>query len=459
MTRTGLRAGPADQAITFASLKLWSVRPIGSAVECSKGKDGADSTALKELIAEGAAVGQDSLDGVSRALRAIRMHLGMEVAFVSEFVDGERVFRLVDASSEDSPVHPGGSDPIEESYCQRVVDGRLPELLPDAGANREAASLAVTSDLPVGAHLGVPIKLRDGRVYGTFCCFSTTPDMSLTDRDVAVMRVFAELTAQQLDDEFEAKRADSAIEQRLRAVIAGEGLTVALQPIVEMTGRAVVGYEALARFVERSPDLWFAEATRLGMEVDLDLAAVRNAVRELAYLPKDVFVAVNVEPTTVISGGLASAFAGLDLGRVVLEITEHAAVESYDALAARLVPLRRRGLRLAVDDAGAGYASFRHILRLEPDVIKLDMSLTRDIHQDPARRALAHALIIFADETGSSVIAEGVETANELQVLEELGVAMAQGYHLGRPEPPTREVTGEADSTGQPPALAARSSS
>jgi EAL domain-containing protein (putative c-di-GMP-specific phosphodiesterase class I) len=100
-----------------------------------------------------------------------------------------------------------------------------------------------------------------------------------------------------------------------------------------------------------------------------------------------------------------------------------------------LEPLRKKGLRLAVDDAGAGYASFRHILRLEPDIIKLDMSLTRDIDTDRTRRALAAALIRFAQETGSKIIAEGVETQSELEVLRSLGISMAQGYLISRPVP------------------------
>ena len=121
------------------------------------------------------------------------------------------------------------------------------------------------------------------------------------------------------------------------------------------------------------------------------------------------------------------------LDRLVLEITEHAAVDHYEAIAERLKTYRERGLKIAVDDAGAGYASFRHILNLGPNRIKLDMSLTRDIDADPARRALAAALIHFSAETGSTLVAEGVETAAELATLKELGVNKAQGYFLGRP--------------------------
>jgi EAL domain-containing protein (putative c-di-GMP-specific phosphodiesterase class I) len=124
-----------------------------------------------------------------------------------------------------------------------------------------------------------------------------------------------------------------------------------------------------------------------------------------------------------------------DGNRLVLEMTEHAVVEDYDALQAALAQLRRFGIRVAVDDAGAGFASLRHILSLVPEFIKLDRSLTSGIDSDLPKRALARGLISFAQEIGTSVIGEGVETASELEALRELGVGFAQGYYLGRPVP------------------------
>jgi EAL domain-containing protein (putative c-di-GMP-specific phosphodiesterase class I) len=92
-------------------------------------------------------------------------------------------------------------------------------------------------------------------------------------------------------------------------------------------------------------------------------------------------------------------------------------------------------VRLAVDDAGAGFSSLHHILLLSPDIIKLDITLVRDINRDPVKRALAWSLVTFAREIGSTIIAEGIETAAELATLVELGIPWGQGYHLGRPEP------------------------
>jgi EAL domain-containing protein (putative c-di-GMP-specific phosphodiesterase class I) len=122
-----------------------------------------------------------------------------------------------------------------------------------------------------------------------------------------------------------------------------------------------------------------------------------------------------------------------DAKRLVVEITEHEPVEAYDELAASLQPLRDLGVRIAIDDAGAGYASLRHTLAVSPDIVKVDISLTRSIDLDRGRRALASALISFADEMDMTIIAEGIETEAELTTLADLGVRYGQGYHLAEP--------------------------
>ena len=172
---------------------------------------------------------------------------------------------------------------------------------------------------------------------------------------------------------------------------------------------------------------------RNGRGARLELTAIRLALSAVASLPKDIYLAVNASPETILSGELHDTLNGMPAERIVLEITEHAHVENYDSLMHALQLLRNQGVRLAVDDAGAGYSSLQHILQLRPDLIKLDMRLVRNIDRDPARRALASALVLFARETGSQIIAEGVETAFELNALQSIGIERAQGYFLGRP--------------------------
>lgn len=398
---------------------------------------------LTNLIAT-IAPGDPAAGGISRALQLVRSHLGMDVAFVSEFVGGRRVFREVNAPGSEGLIQVGDSSPLEEGYCQRVVDGRLPELMPDTSLVPAAMEMPITTALPVGAHLSVPIRLRDGRVYGTFCCFSFAPDRSLNERDLQMMRAFAELTAYEIDRDLETVRRRDEQLERVKGVLEQGQLSMVYQPIYRVDDLRIVGMECLARFSAlpyRTPDVWFSEATEVELGTELELAAVQMGLAALPSLPEDVYLAVNVSPAAILSGAVARALENVPAERIVLEVTEHAQISDYDALLDTLKPLRLRGLRLAVDDAGAGYASLRHILNLQPDFIKLDIGLTRSIDIDPTRRALAAALLGFARETGSQIIAEGVETASELKTLRALGANYAQGYFLALPMPLARAAT------------------
>lgn len=368
---------------------------------------------------------------LARTLRSVRSHLGMDVAFLSEFADGRRIFRSVDTPVPHPIVEVGASHPLEESVCRRIVSGELPQLICDT-------SLLGDQRIPaaVGAHLSVPVVFSDGRVYGTLCCFSAQPNYALGERDVRMMRVLAEVAAEQLQLDLERQDARAAIEARLEEVLAGGVLSMVFQPITALKDGRVVGFESLSRFKTspyRTPDVWFRDAAEVGRGVELELEAVQLALQALGAFPASVYVSINASPESLLTPALASLLEGVPLDRVVLEVTEHKAVDRYEDIASVLTPLRRRDLRVAVDDAGAGYSSFRHILSLAPDVIKLDLSITRDIDRDVSRRALATALIGFGSTTGASIIAEGVETAAELQTLRALGVNHAQGYFVGKP--------------------------
>ncbi|HEX9823502.1 MAG TPA: EAL domain-containing protein [Actinomycetota bacterium] len=226
--------------------------------------------------------------------------------------------------------------------------------------------------------------------------------------------------------------------ERIEKIISNGGLKMVFQPVVELKTGRVLGLEALARFnvgEPRPPEAWFAEAASLGLGIELEVKAITLALERLPELPPDAYLAVNVSPETADSEPFREAIDGAPGERIVLEVTEHAQVEDYAVLVRALEHLRDRGFRLAVDDAGAGFASPRHILGLSPDIIKLDMSLTRGIHNDRARRALAAALISFASEFGSAMCAEGIETHEELTALQDLGVLCGQGFYLARPGP------------------------
>ena len=158
-------------------------------------------------------------------------------------------------------------------------------------------------------------------------------------------------------------------------------------------------------------------------------------------MPEPLFLAVNASAATILGGGLEPTCAARACPRLVVELTEHVPVEDYGALEAAVSTLRARGLRLAVDDTGAGYAGFRHLLGLRPEIVKLDLSLTQGIDGDPVRRALASALVRFTADTGAHLIAEGIETEAELGTLRDLGVEWGQGFLLGRPQPLDRALS------------------
>jgi EAL domain-containing protein (putative c-di-GMP-specific phosphodiesterase class I) len=232
---------------------------------------------------------------------------------------------------------------------------------------------------------------------------------------------------------------EKVVTARIRQVLEDpDALTIYFQPIVELGSRHVAGMEALARFLlepARTPDKWFADAERVGLGDELEIAAMNAAFAVLPLFPNSTYMSVNVSPRVARSQTFLDTMELVRADRIVIEMTEHAPVQDYEAIAGSLQRLRARGVRLAIDDTGAGFASLRHILTLDPDIIKLDISLTRDIDKVPAKRALAAALSTFAREIGCTIVAEGIETEKELDVLIHLGFTHGQGYYLGRPAP------------------------
>ena len=377
-----------------------------------------------------------SPETIDSALRAIREHLGMPIAYLSEFVDNQSVFRHVDAPGLEALIKPGDSRSLEEVYCKHILEGRLPELIPDTSENALAASMPITRETPIGSHMSIPIYLKDGEPYGMFCCLSPEPNKSLNQRDLETMRLFASIATQQVQHNYEHKRNMKAKRLRIEKALQQSAFAIAYQPIVDLGEMEPSGYEALCRFAAepyRSPDVWFDEAAAVGLSVELELAAIRQAMRAIDQIAAHQYISVNASPSTIMSPQFVETFSELSLSRIVLEITEHAVVEDYDAFTDVLTPLREQGLRLAVDDAGAGHSSLRHIVQLSPDYVKVDMSLTRNVDGDLARRALIGALLFYTRETSAQIIAEGIETEAELKTLKLLGVRRGQGYLLGRP--------------------------
>lgn len=374
--------------------------------------------------------------GLERVLGIVRRHLGMDVAFIARFRSEDRVLDHVD-SAQPTALHQGQEIALSEGYCLKVVRGELPELIADTSRSAAALAIPATLAIPIGSHLSVPIVLDDQRIYGTLCCFSHRPNRNLDERDVLVMRAFAEVLALHFDAAGEVHQKRAHATASVQSAMDLGAPRMVFQPIYAIDGMRLRGFECLARFdiaPYRSPDRWFSLAHEVGMGLALEYHAIEKALRFLPHFPESLCLNVNSSPELITSGKLqALAVHGADLSRVVLEITEHAVVRDYAALGQALAPLRAKGMTLAIDDVGAGYSSMRHILSLQPDIIKLDMNISRSIDADTMRKALAKGLTTFAHEIGSLVVAEGVETRAELETLALLGVDCAQGYFLAKP--------------------------
>jgi diguanylate cyclase (GGDEF)-like protein len=241
---------------------------------------------------------------------------------------------------------------------------------------------------------------------------------------------------------------DAPQRYEIERILAEGSIEPVFQPVASLTTGRVIGYEALARFPDspqRPPITWFAQANACGLGPDLEAAAIRAAL-EAEGRPPGTYVAVNVSPSALTTEAVRGALP-LDLTDLVIELTEHEVYVGDNLLAYAIADVRERGARIAIDDAGAGYAGLKQVMWVRPDIVKLDMELTRAIRSDPVRMALVESLVRFARRVGATVCAEGIENLEDLEVLANLDVPWGQGFALGRPAPPWSEVAPPATET------------
>jgi len=216
------------------------------------------------------------------------------------------------------------------------------------------------------------------------------------------------------------------------------------QPVVELERGTVAGYEALTRFASErgmAPSDWFDVARSCGLGPELQALAVRRALA-VADRPSGRWISVNVDPAVLASGPVRAALPP-DLDGIVIELTEQELPVEDLGLQRELEALRARGARIALDDAGAGYAGLSHVVRVRPDLIKLDRSLVVDVQRDRVRFALIEAFVSFARRIGAEVCAEGIESSEQLIALADAKVMLGQGYRLGPPGPAWPSVSAE----------------
>ena len=242
-----------------------------------------------------------------------------------------------------------------------------------------------------------------------------------------------------LDDSGPVAGAMPAKTDILEVLGGPERLRVHLQPVIGLRTGAVWGLEALARFPghpQPGPAAWFRGAIRAGWGPALETVALCGALDVLDQLPPHMTLTLNLSPRALLRPDVTELLLDAAPHRLLVEITEHEPVHDYDALLRALSCLRDAGIRIGIDDFGAGHSSLRHVLQLSPDLVKLDISIIRNVDIDPSRQALVEAMLAFCSRVGADVIAEGVEEAGELVTLLELGVEYGQGWFLARPAAP-----------------------
>lgn len=301
----------------------------------------------------------ESEQQVAELLRTAKSSLQISVAFLSR-LDGTRQHLEVVDSSIPLLFREGVTQQQERTLCQAVLDGDLPPVMADLKDHPAAMALPAARIPRIRSFVSVPVRLSDGSLYGTFCAAGLTSDPELGKRDQALMEVLASAASTILEPGVLERARSAEIEERLTTVVAAGGPLVLLQPIVDLATGARIGAEALSRFPAdwaKAPDVCFAEAHSVGQGHSLELLALERAAEHLAVVSG--YVAMNVSPATLLTPGCTALLDRLPLERVLLELSEHDQVEDYDAFSATLAPLRAAGLRLAIDDVGAGFSSLR----------------------------------------------------------------------------------------------------
>jgi EAL domain-containing protein (putative c-di-GMP-specific phosphodiesterase class I) len=378
-------------------------------------------------------------EAIGDMIEALRARLDMDVAFVSRQIGTtHRIFTHVAARGH-APLNSGDHNPNENSLCWLVIQGKLPERINDTSHYEAAACLPITDAINVRAHFSVPLRRRDGRVHGSLCCFSYRPRPDIEERDMQMLRSVAAIVSDQIESRIEQEERGEAAAQEIARLMFDDDLTIIHQPIFDLTDWHLIGYECLMRHkanLEQSPQELFDRARAAGQVLDLELHLASKALATLDPAEPERFIAIKVSATTLVSPALVRMIPeGLE-SRLVIELNDHDDAMQREMIKAAIQLLKSRAW-VAVNSAGAGLSGLQALVDLEPDIVKIDRDSLTGLAEDPARRALVKALVQFAGETEVTLIAQGVETREDLQALREIGVRFAEGYVFGRPAQPS----------------------
>jgi len=280
----------------------------------------------------------------------------------------------------------------------------------------------------------LPMGTSQGMLGALVALTSIRDGIGYLNARLSVLTSFSAVAAALLAPGILERQRRGLTRAEIEQILLEQAFKPVFQPIVELSTDTVIGYEALTRFHDGiRPDRRFADAAAVGLGIELEAATLTAALDAATALPADRWLSLNVSPEFLLDPIRPRAvLARRGTRSIVLEITEHVAIEDYVRFRVAVETLGS-SVGFAVDDAGSGYASFRHILELRPDYVKLDMGLVQQIDTDDVRQALVAGIVYFAERTGCRLIAEGVETEGERARLQRLGVGYGQGYLLARP--------------------------
>jgi EAL domain-containing protein (putative c-di-GMP-specific phosphodiesterase class I) len=372
-------------------------------------------------------------DAIERLLALARTQLGMEVAIVSEFTEHEQVLRHQEGNPEEFGLEIGASTRLTDTYCWRVVNGQLPQVIADAKSDVRLRDLEVTWEADIGSYIGVPIRLSNGLIYGSVFCLSHSANPSLRSRDAELMTTLSALIGQDIEAAMAARVERLQRIERIRGVLERGGLGVVFRPVFDLRSLVIVGYETVPRFEKGgSPERWLAEATEIGLGPDLERAAKQVALAHLGDLPANAYVWVSLSRTAVGISKVLDMLAAVPGDRIIVAL----AVEELDAedrIEQAVHDLRARDLRLAIDHVNSQATALAHIVSLQPDVIRLDGGEVTEIEADRTQRDAVSFLVQLGSQLGAVIVADGIETRSTVRVLRDLGIPYGQGYALAPP--------------------------
>ena len=358
---------------------------------------------------------------------------GVDLAVIINFLDPRRAVTMAVAETNGLRVASGRALPARRAryLYERATQGPWAEAWQvRPGDGRYGAAVA---ELGIRAVAYAPIRNGEG-LLGVVAAGTRDEAYArhLIDHLPAVGE-FAATASALLSGALERGHRDARVRERIQRVLGRGELMPVFQPVVELASGALVGYEALTRFTDGTPpDRMLAEAHSVGLGVALEVACLSAAIQAARALPPQAWLSLNVSPELILQPDTLPGLLAGHARRFVLEITEHAEIDEYEPIR-RAVAMLGPTISLAVDDAGAGFASLRHVVELAPRFVKIDISLVRGVDRDLTRQAMVAGLRHFAGRVGCEVIAEGIEGHAELQMLRELDIPLGQGYLLGRP--------------------------